>query len=145
MPNGKGLKVPAINLHVSTAICSTLNEDDLDNDMMDTHESRTELDTHANMVVIGWNYQVVSRSGQTVQVNLFTPDYKALLEVLMVDSVIAYEYPLTDKVYIILYQNALYVPKMENNLIPPFILGESEIEVNDVPKIQVDNPTEKDH
>ena len=39
----------------------------------------------------------------------------------------------------------LYVPKIENNLIPPFILREAGIEVNDALKIQVDNPTEKDH
>ena len=70
--------------------------------MLDTQESRTELDTHANMVVIGRNSQAISWPGQTVQVNPFTPDYKALPEVPSVDAVIAYEYPLTDKVYILL-------------------------------------------
>lgn len=134
-----------MNIHVSAAIYSTLYEDDMDNNMMDTHELTMELDTHATMVLIGRNFQVISRSGQTVQVNPFTPDYKALPEVPNVDTVIAYECHFIDKVYIILYQNALYVLKMENNLIPPFILKEAGIEVNNVLKIQVDNPTEMDH
>ena len=134
-----------MNMHVSTYICDASYEDILNEDMMDRHESRTELDTHANMVVIGHNSQIISRSGRTVQVSPFTPDYQALPEVPIVDATIAYECPLTGKVYILLCRDALYVPKMENNLIPPFILREAGIEVNDVPKIQVDNPTERDH
>jgi hypothetical protein len=34
---------------------------------------------------------------------------------------------------------------MSNNLIPPFILREAGITVNDVPKIQMKNPTVRDH
>ena len=34
---------------------------------------------------------------------------------------------------------------MNNHLMPPFILREARIEVNDTPKIQIDNPDLTDH
>ena len=34
---------------------------------------------------------------------------------------------------------------MENNLIPPFVMREAGIDVNDVPKIQVEDPSVEDH
>ena len=97
MRNGKGVKVPTMNINVSADVCSTSYDDDLDNNMIGVHESRTELDANLNMVMIGRNSQVMSRSGQTVQVNTFTPNYKALSEVPIADVVNVYEYPSTEK------------------------------------------------
>ena len=34
---------------------------------------------------------------------------------------------------------------MRNNLIPPFVMREAGIRVNDTPKIQTSDPTEEDH
>ena len=42
-------------------------------------------------------------------------------------------------------QNTLHVPSMSNNLIPPFILLEAGITVNDTPNIQLADPTIDDH
>jgi hypothetical protein len=39
----------------------------------------------------------------------------------------------------------LYVKSMDNNLIPPFILREAGLIVNDKPKIHCGNPTVNDH
>ena len=47
--------------------------------------------------------------------------------------------------YILVLRNALHVPSMKNNLIPPFVMREAGIKVNDTPKIQTSNPTEEDH
>ena len=41
--------------------------------------------------------------------------------------------------------HALSVPLMEHNLVPPFIMREERLEVNDTPKIQVKDPTIHDH
>ena len=35
-------------------------------------DSRTELDSHANMAVIGWHAHILSTSDRTVEVNAFT-------------------------------------------------------------------------
>ena len=40
--------------------------------------SRTELDSHANIPVIGRNAYILSKIGETVDVAPFTPDYKPI-------------------------------------------------------------------
>ena len=54
--------------------------------------SRTELDSHANMPVIGKNAYILSKIGETVDVAPFTPDYKPI-SVELVDAALKYECP----------------------------------------------------
>jgi hypothetical protein len=42
-------------------------------------------------------------------------------------------------------RNTLYDPSMKNNLLPPFILRQAGIKLNDTSKIQVDAPTVEEH
>jgi hypothetical protein len=114
--------------------------------LMDEDGSRTELDSHANMVVVGKHCLVIEWSGRTAIVNPFTPNYEALTEVPIVDAAIRYECPFSGKEYVLLVQNALHVPAMDNNLIPPFVMREAAgLIVNDSQKIQVKEPTVEDH
>ena len=41
--------------------------------------------------------------------------------------------------------NVLYIPSMKKNMSPPFVVSRHGNDVNDIPKIQVINPTEDDH
>eukprot|EP00957_Ditylum_brightwellii_P170821 13001887-Ditylum_brightwellii.AAC.1 len=86
----------------------------------------------------------VSDTGRVMEVNQFTPGYDAM-KVRLVDFALQYDCPHTDKIYILLVRNALHVPSMDHNLIPPFVLREAEIRVNDTPKIHKVNPTVDDH
>ena len=88
---------------------------------------------------------MLQQSGEMANINPFTPEYDALMEVPIVDSAILYECPFLGTEYILLVRNALHVPAMENNLIPPFIMREAGITVNDTPKIQIEEPTDNDH
>ena len=63
----------------------------------------------------------------------------------VVDACVGYDCPTTGETCILLFCNALYVPAMEHNLVPPFIMHEAGIVVNDVPKIHVADPDVKDH
>ena len=54
--------------------------------------SRTELDSHANMPVIGKNVYVLSKIGETVDVAHFTPDYKPI-SMELVGTALKYECP----------------------------------------------------
>ena len=54
--------------------------------------SRTELDSHANMPVIGKNAYILSKIGETVDVAPFTPDYNSI-RVELVDAALKYDYP----------------------------------------------------
>ena len=106
--------------------------------------SRTELDSHANMPVAGRNCYILSKSGKYVNVSPFTLAYKAL-QAPIVDAVIRYDSPYNGKSYILVIQNALHVPSMANNLLPPFMLRKAGVEVNDKAKIHMQDPMTDGH
>ena len=83
-----------------------------------TYFERTDLDTHANMVVLGRNCHVVNYLGKTAEVHPFSPEYEAL-QVPIVDAVIQYDDPYSGETYMLVCKEALYVPAMKYNLIPP--------------------------
>ena len=101
----------------------------------DDQQTSTQLDSHANMVVVGSHASVFGHSGKSVDVQPFSSDCSKLESVPIVDAAMAYNCPYSMKTYILAVKNALHVPSMEHNLIPPFILREAGLEVNDVPKI----------
>jgi hypothetical protein len=63
----------------------------------------------------------------------------------VVDAVIVYDCPFTGESYFLLMYNCLYIPSMECHLVPPFILREAGLLVNDTSKIQSMNPDEDTH
>ena len=107
-------------------LISTTQAESQMKDLDDSVRSRTELDRHANMPVVGRHSFVLAESGKTIDVNPFTPDYKPL-QVLMVEAAVKYVCPFEGKEHILIIQNALHVPKMENNLLPPFMMREAGI------------------
>ena len=107
-------------------------------------ESHTELDSHANMPVVGREALIVEQSGKTMEVSPFTPDYKPI-KVEVVNAIVQYDSPLDGKEYMLVIQDALHVPSMCNNLIPPFIMWENGITVNECAKIHCEDPTREDH
>jgi hypothetical protein len=44
-----------------------------------------------------------------------------------------------------LIRNSLYVPSLDYNLLPPFMVREAGVIVKDTPKIQLNDPSEEDH
>lgn len=118
-------------------------------DVMDTDEEatviyRTDLDSHANMPVVGKQALILATSGETCEVSPYSPDYKPK-SVPLVDAVIQYDNPIDGSVILLVLQNALHVPSMDHNLVPPFMLRQAGVTVNDTPKIQLDEPTKEDH
>ena len=110
-----------------------------------TADPRTELDTHANMCVLGRHAYIFEKSGKTCNVNPFMDGLGVAKDVPIVDGAIAYDCPYSRNTYILLVRNALSIPSMENNLIPPFIMREGGVIVNDVPKFQCKDPSVEDH
>ena len=122
----------------STILEGTENTQDVN------ESSRTELDSLANMPVIGMNAYILSKIGETVDVAPFTPDYKPI-SVELVEAALKYECPYSGKVKILIIRRGLYVPSMTHNLLPPFMLREAGITINEVPKIHATSPTEEHH
>ena len=107
-------------------------------------ESRVELDSHANMPVVGRNAYIISNTGKTANVNPYNPDYEPM-EIPIVDAALMYNDPFSGHDHVLIIRNALYVESMSNHLIPPFIIREAGIQVHDTPKIHVEDPGTDDH
>lgn len=108
-------------------------------------DPRSELDSHANMVVLDSNSFVFESTGRTCNVQPFSSDLGTATNVPIVDGALAYDCPYTGEVYILLIRNALRIPSMEHNLLPPFILRAGGVSVHDVPKIHCEDPDVNDH
>jgi hypothetical protein len=75
-------------------------------------------------------------------VSPYSPDYEPM-EVPLVDAAVRYDRD--GGVCILLIQNALNVPSLDHNLLPPFMMREAGVIVKENPKIQFDDPSEEDH
>jgi hypothetical protein len=129
--------------YIATAAISEINgNEDLNQDMRE--DSRTELDSHANMPVVGKFAYIISNTGRIADVKAYSPDYDSM-QIPIVDAAVKYECPYDGTVYILVIRNALHVPSMQNNLIPPFMMREAGIVIHDTPKMQVEHPTVDDH
>ena len=104
---------------------------------LDNSVSRTELESHFNMVVLGRHAVIIEDRGKRVDVKLITPDYNAIQKVLVVTCAILTECAFTGKTRIIIFYNALSMPAMDHNLVQPFILRKLGLIVYDNPKIHV--------
>ena len=109
-------------------------------------DPRTELDSHANMMVLGKNCFVFDNvHGRTCDVEPFDKNLGTAKQIPVVDAALAYDCPYTHETYLLIVRNALYIESMENNLVPPFIMREAGLLVRDTPKIHLDDPDAEDH
>ena len=95
-------------------------------------DPRAELDSHANMVVLGASAFIFESTGRFCNVQPFDSKLGTSHDV---DGALEYECPYTMGTYILIVRNALYMKHLRNNLLLPFIMREGGVIVNDVPKI----------
>ena len=114
-------------------------------DEYDGGDSRTEINSHANIVIFGKHATILAVTGNNVGVIPFIPDYQTLDKVSIVDVVVQYICQYMSKVYILVFRDALSVPSMYNNLNPPFLMRESVMGVKDTAKIHAMDPSVEDH
>ena len=74
------------------------------------------------MIVIGNQGTTIQHRGQFADVRPFSDEVKTLVQVPIVDSVIAYDHPYSEETILLIAKNALSIPSMNHNLIPPFIM-----------------------
>ena len=107
--------------------------------------TKSELDSHTNMIVLGKDCFVFRSTGKTCNVDSFSSDLDIAENILIVDAALAYDCPFTCETYILIVRNALHIKSMTHHLIPPFILMEAGVIVNDIPKMHCDDPNTNDH
>ena len=62
----------------------------------------TELDSHANMIVVGSQALVIQRTGQSAHVNAFYDEVQGMSEVPIVDAAVTYDCITTGKTYLLI-------------------------------------------
>ena len=87
------------------------------------------------MIVLGKDCFVFESTGKTCNVEPFDPNLGTAQNVPIVDAAIAYDCPYTYETFILIIRNALHIKTMHHNLIPPFIMREGGVIVNDIPKM----------
>ena len=99
---------------------------------------RTELDSHANMVVLGSNaFIFYAAQDQTCDIQPYDPSIGKATSAPIVDGAVACDCPISNKMHVLAFHNALHVPALQHNLIPPFTLREASLEFNGVAKMNV--------
>lgn len=68
-----------------------------------------------------------------------------VLHIPIIHAAVVFEDPYERDMYLLVMQNALYVESMDHHLIPPFIMREAGLVVNDVAKIHCKQRTQADH
>lgn len=111
----------------------------------DDHGQRTELDSHANMAVFGRGCTVVNDTGLHCNITPFSGDLPGMKMVSIKDVAVAYDDPYTLQTFLMVAKNVLHVPSMSHNLIPPFLMREALLRVNEEPKHQASFPTIEHH
>ena len=96
-------------------------------------QPQTELDSHADSPVVGQNCLVMETLDRTVDVKGFTSSLSTCT-VPLVNAALLYTCEYTGEKCIFLVYNALFVPEMEHNLIPPFMMRLAGLEVDEKPK-----------
>ena len=82
-----------------------------------------------------------------MSVGTFSEPTGGLNNILIVDAMLDYDCERTNQVYLLVLRNILYIEGMDDNLIPPFILREAGLIVNEQAKMhcQEGTVTEEDH
>jgi hypothetical protein len=105
----------------------------------------TKLDSHANMEVAGSECTVIARSGCHATVTPFSSNLPTMDMVKIGDVAIAYDDPISLQMYLLVMRNALLIPTMDHNLIPPFLIRLAGLQVDRTPKHQLALPTIDNH
>ena len=103
-----------------------------------------ELDSHADIAVLGANCRIFQETERSVDVYGYDPSHGSTSRKI-VSGVFAYDNPEDGTCTLLIVHQGLHVPTMNNSLIPPYQMRENDIVVNECPKSQLTDPTVDDH
>mgnify|MGYP003306013604 FL=1 len=80
---------------------------------------RIELDSHADTIVAGSNCALLNYTGRECDVSPYTDSYSPIKNVPIVKAATLWQSPNTRQSYILVFNEALYMPDLPNSLINP--------------------------
>ena len=111
----------------------------------DQGKSKIELDSHADLPVVGNNAYIIERTGKKVSISGFTDELGKSLLVDVVNAAVVYDCDTTGESYLLLLHNTLYVHSLSSCLINPFIIMLAGITVDECPKSLANIPSVTHH
>ena len=100
-------------------------------------KSFVDLDMHADNTVLGSGCLLIHDTGCRVGILGFAA---VLASIPIVTGVVAYNHPITGKVYILVFHQAIHCRLMDNHLICPMQCRVNGVVINDTPKFCIRNP-----
>ena len=99
------------------------------------------------MIICGKDLYILSQCGTNASVSEFANNLETIKNITIVDAVIAYNCADTQKVWLLIVGNILFVASTNNNFVPPFNLREGSMVVNNRAKIHhpIGLPSLKDY
>ena len=129
--SAKKLKVSAITSGMRH--CKQMKVESLktDNDE-DIFVGRTEMDSHADTIVAGRNTLLLAYTDRVCEVSPYSDEYEPMKDVPIVKAATGYT-SYTGESYILVMNEALYMPKLDHTLINPNQLRHNGVMVQDSP------------
>jgi hypothetical protein len=97
------------------------------------------------MAVAGHDCTIIARSGHHATVTPFSADLPVMEQVEIGDVAVAYDDPYSSRTYLLVIRNALLIPSMDHNLLPPFLVREACLFLDETPKFQSTDPSRDNH
>ena len=108
------------------------------------NHSRVELDSHADTCVIGKNAMIIYDHRRRVSVTGYDPKAGSNLY-RIVSAAVAYDDPHSGETSILIINQAIEIPHLDNHLLCIFQCRMGGVAINDVPKFQAPNPSLHTH
>jgi hypothetical protein len=106
---------------------------------------RSDLDSHADMSMVGMEVITFQDFERPVNVSGYDPKGPVAMDLKAVSSVIAHEVPGSGRVVILILHQAINFPHLPHNLLNPMQMRLNDVVVNETPKFQCANPTNLSH
>ena len=100
-------------------------------------QSITERDSHASMALAGQDCTIIAKSGHYASITPFSANLPIMERVEIGGVAIAYNDPYSLETYLLVMRNVLLIPLMDHNLLPPFLVWEALLFLDETRKLQL--------
>jgi hypothetical protein len=108
-------------------------------------EKSLELDSHADMTVLGAGALIIQSYDQPVEVVGNMDPQQGLQMFENVSSVLAFDHPWDRQVYHLVFHQAIHMPQLDHHLLCPMQCHVNDVTVNNVPKFLTCFPSDNMH